>query len=27
LGAHDDIVDTLAYGVLNLNKRINWKAY
>lgn len=27
LGAHDDIVDTLAYGVLNLNKRISWKAY
>tara|TARA_R100000231_G_scaffold136386_1_gene111610 strand:+ start:2654 stop:3919 length:1266 start_codon:yes stop_codon:yes gene_type:complete len=27
LGAHDDIVDTLAYGVLNLNKRRSWKAY
>ena len=27
LGAHDDIVDTLAYGVLNLNKRRLWKAY
>ncbi len=27
LGAHDDIVDTLAYGVLNLNKRIGWKAF
>ena len=27
LGTHDDIVDTLAYGVLNLNKRRSWKAY
>ena len=27
LGSHDDIVDTLAYGVLNLNKRRSWKAY
>jgi predicted phage terminase large subunit-like protein len=27
LGTHDDIVDTLAYGVLNLNKIRSWKAY
>tara|TARA_A100001388_G_scaffold265694_1_gene238112 strand:- start:9088 stop:10389 length:1302 start_codon:yes stop_codon:yes gene_type:complete len=27
VGSHDDIVDTLAYGVLNLNNKREWVAY
>ena len=27
VGAHDDMVDALGYGVLNLNERRQWTAY
>ena len=27
VGAHDDMVDALGYGVLNLNERRQWNAY